>query len=309
MVLTLGLIEAWYDREQSIYVQETPVGKAFAKHSHRFGFEQLSYEHCHAFVRRSVEAVREINPTIKILVTTSPVPLTRTFTEDDIITANMQSKSILRAVAGDVAAANSAMDYFPSYESVTMTKSWDVWDYDMLHVSDSFVGKVVSRLTEVYCPEIDESRRKSLDFYIASAGKNPNEVLELASELAGEDTPEYHRRMSRLLDAKGETAQAASELRKVVQATPDNAPVRFEMSKLLVKLDRLDEAVVEARLSTELEPTNVPYRRYLASLCAKNRSYSEALHQRFLAFLYRRQYKTRSARLKHFYARLTGKKY
>ena len=90
-----------------------------------------------------------MNKNVKILITTSPVPLSRTFTTDDVIIAN-SSKSVLRAVAGEIAAANVAMDYFPSYESVSGTKNWQIRGEDLLHVSDAFVGKVVSRLTDIY---------------------------------------------------------------------------------------------------------------------------------------------------------------
>src|SRR5712692_7207094 len=134
VVITLGLIEAWFDREKGVYIQECPVGKYFVQNASRFGFERLTYPKCLTFVQNSIDAIRDINKDAKFLITTSPVPLVRTFSNDDVVVANTYSKSVLRAVAGDIAASNRHVDYFPSYESVTLTKSWDVWGKNLIHV-------------------------------------------------------------------------------------------------------------------------------------------------------------------------------
>jgi len=298
VVITLGLIEAWLDREKGVYIQEAPIGKFFAKQARRFAFEALTYEQCRDYIQRSVDTVRDVNKHAKILITTSPVPLIRTFTTDDVITANSHSKSVLRAVAGDIAAANVAMDYFPSYESVSGTKNWQIWSYDLLHVSDAFVGKVVSRLTDIYCPGIQQSRKKYLDFYMASIGDNLNEALELGEQLTEDSSPEYLERLSQVLERKGEINGAVNEIKKAVDQAPNDPRFRFQFSKLLAQIDRRQDALSEARYCVELEPTNLRYRRHLAVLYAGERNYIQALGQRVLAALYRCQSKTQNVTLK-----------
>jgi tetratricopeptide (TPR) repeat protein len=297
-VITLGLIEAWFDREKGIYIQKVPRGKFFAKQAQRFAFEALSYEQCRDYIQRSVDTVRAVNKNAKILITTSPVPLSRTFTTDDVITANSHSKSVLRAVAGDIAAANAAMDYFPSYESVSGTKNWRIWGDDLLHVSDAFVGKVVSRLTDIYCPGIQQSRKKYLDFYMASKGDNLNEALELGEQLTENSSPEYLERLSQVLERKGEINAAVNELKKAVDIAPAEPRLRFQFSKLLAQSGRMPDALSEARYCVALDPTNLRYRRHLTTLYVGDRNYLQVLGQRVLAALYRRQSKTQNVTLK-----------
>jgi len=154
VVITLGLIEAWFDREKGIYIQHGPVGKHFARNGARFAFERLGYDQSCRFVQTSIDAIREVNSNAKFLLTVSPVPLVRTFAKDDVIVANAYSKSLLRAVAGEIAASNEYVDYFPAYETVMLTKNADVWKADLIHVSDAFVDKIVARLVETYCPGV-----------------------------------------------------------------------------------------------------------------------------------------------------------
>lgn len=54
-----------------------------------------------------------------MLLTVSPVPLTATATDNHILPAAIYSKSVLRAVAGDMAEDNDDVFYFPSYEIIS----------------------------------------------------------------------------------------------------------------------------------------------------------------------------------------------
>ena len=51
-------------------------------------------------------------------MTVSPVPLTATASGKHVLVSTVHSKSILRAVAGQLSAINRNIDYFPSYELV-----------------------------------------------------------------------------------------------------------------------------------------------------------------------------------------------
>ena len=52
------------------------------------------------------------------LITVSPVPLTATASDQHVLVATMYSKSVLRAVAGQLYADHRDLDYFPSYEII-----------------------------------------------------------------------------------------------------------------------------------------------------------------------------------------------
>ena len=149
VVVTLGLIECWLDQRAGLYIQHLPTA-AMRRDEGRFFFDQLGYEASFGYVSRALRMVFDENPDARVLLTTSPIPLIRTYTADDVITANMYSKSVLRAVAGRIAQEFPQVDYFPSFESVMLTRDWSVFQDDMRHVTDEFVGKIMERVVENY---------------------------------------------------------------------------------------------------------------------------------------------------------------
>lgn len=118
-VFTLGLTEAWIDREGGFEYAICPgtVAGEFDPAQHEFvnhGFQSTFRS-----LKTAITQARRINGHVKFILTVSPVPLTATATADHVLTATSHSKSILRAVAGEMKTANNAVDYFPSYEIIT----------------------------------------------------------------------------------------------------------------------------------------------------------------------------------------------
>ena len=66
----------------------------------------------------SFEICRKLNPKIKFLLTVSPVPLTATASDSHVLTSSTNSKAVLRAAAGQLAASHDDVDYFPSFEII-----------------------------------------------------------------------------------------------------------------------------------------------------------------------------------------------
>lgn len=144
VVMTLGHVESWFDRKAGIYIQDAPLDRAlFSDQDERFELHILDHSESLAHIRAAMNRIRSINPEIRFLVTTSPIPLGRTFTNDDVITANSYSKSTLRAVAGDLSREFPMCDYFPSYEIASITKTWSIWGANKIHLHDDFVGRIV----------------------------------------------------------------------------------------------------------------------------------------------------------------------
>lgn len=115
-VFTLGLTEGWENPESGrvypicpgVYADDTPA----------YRFHNFSYEEIMADMTAFIERITAVNPGVKILLTVSPVPLTATYARDDVMTATMLSKSILRAVCGALESRQDRVYYFPSYEMV-----------------------------------------------------------------------------------------------------------------------------------------------------------------------------------------------
>jgi len=153
VIVTLGLIECWLDRATGQYVE---FGPYMRKHNagNRFAFKRLTFAEALDFTKRALDLLLAEGPR-NVLITTSPVPLSRTFTADDVVTANAYSKSVLRAVAGQIAEEYPGVDYFPSYESVMLTKQTYVWANDLTHVEGEFVGRIVGRMCERYVADAE----------------------------------------------------------------------------------------------------------------------------------------------------------
>lgn len=151
VILTLGLIETWFDTKSGLYLNEMPAPRLITKEPDRFEFRILSVDDCR-------ETLREIHALLKrnskgdqkLVITVSPVALARTFSEHDIIIANTTSKSTLRVAAMEFASMNEGVDYFPSYETVLNSAPALAWQDDRLHASDFIVGRIINTFLTRY---------------------------------------------------------------------------------------------------------------------------------------------------------------
>ena len=76
-----------------------------------------------AFVLDQIYArLKDLSPSMRLVVTVSPVPLGETFSGRDAMIANTYSKCTLRCAAEVFSQAHADVDYFPSYEIVTQSK-------------------------------------------------------------------------------------------------------------------------------------------------------------------------------------------
>lgn len=118
-VFTFGLTEAWVHSETKTVYPTAPGtiagqfdGDAFEFHN--FGFSEILADFL-AFRKRLMKA----KPNVRFLVTVSPVPLTATCSGQHVEVATAYSKSVLRAVCGELYATCENVDYFPSFEIIT----------------------------------------------------------------------------------------------------------------------------------------------------------------------------------------------
>ena len=119
LIFTLGLTETWVDRATG---RAFPVCPGIVAGTFDAGEHDLLNQ-THAQVLADLAACRAVlktfNPAMKLLLTVSPVPLTATASGEHVLAATSWSKSTLRGAAGEFAAAQTDVDYMPSYELVT----------------------------------------------------------------------------------------------------------------------------------------------------------------------------------------------
>jgi len=148
ILLTLGLVEVWYDTETEQYTNIPPWGQFLGT---RFELRVTDYQENRAALEEFVAFVRErIRPDLKIIITVSPVPLSHTFSGKDIVAANAYSKAVLRAVAQDIVNNDPNIDYFPSYEMVTQADPATAWYPDYRHVRREYVERIMDLFQSKY---------------------------------------------------------------------------------------------------------------------------------------------------------------
>lgn len=119
LVFTLGLTEGWESTIDGTMYPTAPGTIAGQYDSEKFRFKNLRYSEILQDMKEFRESLKAINPGARILLTVSPVPLTATATGNHVLVATNYSKSVLRAIAGDLAADFDDVSYFPSYEIIS----------------------------------------------------------------------------------------------------------------------------------------------------------------------------------------------
>lgn len=119
LIFTLGLTEAWRNTASKTVYPVCPgtSGGTFDESLHQF--HNYTSPEVYQDMVSAIEMARAVNPGLQVLLTVSPVPLTATASKNHVLVATTYSKSVLRAVAGQLAAEYSHVDYFPSYEIVS----------------------------------------------------------------------------------------------------------------------------------------------------------------------------------------------
>ncbi len=156
-VITLGLVEFWKDQETGLNCNAGLLAELLEKEPNRFTFEVSTFaENMENLEQIYALLAKHCKPNLKIIVTTSPVPMAATFSGRDIPTANCYSKSVLRAVAEEWQNRHDNIDYFPSYEMATISDRQIVWETDLIHVRDSFADVIVRQFAKNYFPNLVE---------------------------------------------------------------------------------------------------------------------------------------------------------
>lgn len=153
--ITLGLTEIWWDDELGIPMNVPPIHWKFARKTNRFRFINTDFSNNLQATRKMIELIRaKSQKDVRIIMTVSPVPLLRTFSDQDIIVANSYSKGTLRSVAQEVRQEYDFVDYFPSYELVMNSPKALAWRHDLRHVTREMVQHVIATFVSSYMPQI-----------------------------------------------------------------------------------------------------------------------------------------------------------
>jgi hypothetical protein len=152
-VFTLGLTESWCSRSDNTVFPVCPGVVAGQFCEKRYFFANFSYEDVASDLIEFLRLFRGINPSGRVLLTVSPVPLTATAQCAHVLVANTASKSILRAAASAVCDKDPLVEYFPSYEIITGAFSRGAYyEANLREVTGEGVDHVMSCFLKHYCP-------------------------------------------------------------------------------------------------------------------------------------------------------------
>lgn len=158
VLITLGLIEAWFDNRSGLYINCAPPKGVVRSDPSRFELHVLDYEGVTRSLTDLVDLLGRVCPRDhRIILTVSPVPLLATFTGSDVAVANCYSKSVLRAAVEPFVAGHPHIEYFPSYESVVLTDRSIAFADDQVHVQVSMVRFNVDRMINRYVTTGDDT--------------------------------------------------------------------------------------------------------------------------------------------------------
>lgn len=201
VVITLGYVETWFDTKLGIYLNISPPLALVSADPARFEFRVLSYEDVLASlhdIRNLLEKHR--SKPLRMLLTVSPVPLLSTFRDMDVLLANTYSKSVQRAAIDAFVRDTDLIDYFPSYEFVTLSNPRLAWQNDdFRHVSPDLVSRIMESVMGQYIN----------GYATAHAPQNAQENTAVSLRLLAQSN-EFHA-----------VIQAANEARDLVGTRPD----------------------------------------------------------------------------------------
>ena len=126
-VFTLGLTEAWFLKKDGGVYPLAPGVAAGAYDDARYGFVNFSAADVTADLERFVELTRGVNPSLRYILTVSPISLAATYEPRSVLVSTAYSKAALRVAAQAVYDAHDYVDYFPSYEIVTGPQTHGVY--------------------------------------------------------------------------------------------------------------------------------------------------------------------------------------
>jgi hypothetical protein len=145
-IVTLGLTEVWRNDRNGLYICQAP-GKNIRGEHEGVTFECSTYAQNLENVLRVCRLVKADYPKKRIILTVSPVPLSLTYSGRDVVVANMDSKSTLRAVAAEATKLCDNAFYWPSFE---IALARDLFEADGRHVRRDGIDLIVGEFLKVH---------------------------------------------------------------------------------------------------------------------------------------------------------------
>ncbi|WP_380787654.1 GSCFA domain-containing protein [Sphingomonas sp. R86521] len=186
LVFTLGLTECWLSREDGAAYPLCPGVSGGSYDDDRYMFYNLTVSDVLADLQAIHQFVTERNPTARIILTVSPVPLAASASGEHVLTATTYSKSVLRAAAGEFALGRTDVAYFPSYEIITGSFNQGAYfEPDLRSVTEEGVSHVMRLFLAHYTSADNDTETKTPEPTVAKS--RPRTTQELVAVVCEEE--------------------------------------------------------------------------------------------------------------------------
>ncbi|MEM9223641.1 MAG: GSCFA domain-containing protein [Pseudomonadota bacterium] len=184
-VFTLGLTEAWLDRDGTVFPVAPGVhGGAFDPE--RYTLKNFTVEETAEDLRATLDIIRRHNKTARTVLTVSPVPLMATALDRHVLVSTTYSKAVLRVAAQMVTDNDPLTDYFPSYEIITAPHCrGEYFGADARSVTQAGVDHVMRVFFKAYAgvePAIGEKSTEEILSNGVEHRKKTENILEVICE-------------------------------------------------------------------------------------------------------------------------------
>jgi hypothetical protein len=180
-VFTLGLTEAWQSKVDGSVYPACPGTISGIFDEERHEFKNFSVEEITEDLTKFIELLRQSNPSVRFIITVSPVPLVATATKSHVLLASTYSKSVLRVVAENVSNQLKDVSYFPAFEIITGPQApFEYFEKDRRNVSEIGVAEVMGSLLN----GLTGSQSKGLDLRATTTQSARSKAGRLVSEIS-----------------------------------------------------------------------------------------------------------------------------
>ncbi len=163
-VFTLGLTETWRSIGDGAVFPLAPGVVAGEMDRERYEFVNFNVNDVVTDLQLFIDRLTAINPSAKMILTVSPVPLIATYENQHVLVSTTYSKSVLRAAAGEISKANTQCDYFPSYEIITGNYNrGQYFENDLRSIRQEGVDHVMRIFLSSYANENPASTENCID--------------------------------------------------------------------------------------------------------------------------------------------------
>ena len=163
-IFTLGLTEGWRSTVDGAMFPLAPGVVSEKINPSDYEFHNFTVGEVEADLLEFVDLLRSVNPTVRIILTVSPVPLIATFEERHVLVSTVYSKCVLRVAAETITRCRPDIAYFPSYELITGPQARSqFYQDDLREVSADGVEHVMSIFIKHYVPSDGASKSENAD--------------------------------------------------------------------------------------------------------------------------------------------------